>query len=191
MWEKLWMNCEPHLTLHVTSSVRRRALTPGGLLRLSIIVVYGEPERSEASRKARLLRQAGDPISAPALSQLERGVNRPSAATLTALASALEFPISYFAARRGAGGADEPEPVGYFRSLRSTSVRDRKRALGHVFLLHDLVAAIEDRLRLPAINLPTNLTAPSSTVEGIKSIAADARRHLGMPQGRLSTLSER
>ena len=54
-----------------------------------------------------------------------------------------------------------------------------------MFLLHDLVAAIEDRLRLPAINLPTNLTAPSSTVEDIESIAADARRHLGIPAGPL------
>lgn len=129
-----------------------------------------------------LLQRAGNPISAPALSQLERGITRPSPATLVALADAVGFPIGYFASRLGAGGA-EPEPAGYFRSLRSTSARDRKRALGHVFLLHDLVAGIEARLRLPEVDLPfapTNDATPRSEVE---AVAASVRAHFGLPAG--------
>ena len=130
-----------------------------------------------------LLRRSGNPISAPALSQLERGVTRPSPPTLHALAAALGFPVGYFASRLGSSGTDDPDPTGYFRSLRSTSARDRKRALGHVFLLHDLVAAIEDRLRLPAVSLPTELTDATTSRAAVEVIAAEAREHLGLPTG--------
>lgn len=129
-----------------------------------------------------LLQRAGNPISAPALSQLERGVTRPGPGTLVALADAVGFPIGYFASRLGTGGA-EPEPTGYFRSLRSTSARDRKRALGHVFLLHDLVVAIEARLRLPDVNLPLALADAATTRSEVEAIAASVRARFGLPAG--------
>jgi Zn-dependent peptidase ImmA (M78 family)/transcriptional regulator with XRE-family HTH domain len=129
-----------------------------------------------------LLQRAGNPISAPALSQLERGVTRPSPSTLIALADAVSFPIGYFASRLGRGAAD-PEPAGYFRSLRSTSARDRKRALGHVFLLHDLVMAIEARLRLPEVNLPRALTDAATPRPEVEEIAASVRARFGLPPG--------
>src|SRR4051812_24418229 len=74
---------------------------------------------------ARIHDRTGYRVSAPALSQIERGQTRPSPETLGALAAALDYPVEFFVRRGGA----EADTDGYFRSLRSTSVRDRKAAL--------------------------------------------------------------
>src|SRR5262245_19206644 len=114
-----------------------------------------ESHRLTQSELAQRLTAAGHRISAPALSQIERGVTRPSPDTLAALSSVLEHPVGFFA-RRGSAPmrTDDTEPGGYFRSLRTTSARDRRHALSSAYLMHDLVVAVERRVRLPDVDLP-------------------------------------
>lgn len=104
---------------------------------------------TQAELAKRILDQTGYSVSPAALSQIERGQTRPSAATLGALAAALEFPVEFFARRGG-----DVEAFGYFRSLRSTSARDRKAALARVHLVHDFTLEVEQHLRLPDVDVP-------------------------------------
>jgi hypothetical protein len=59
---------------------------------------------------------------------------------MAVLAKTLAFPLTYFASRHRAVNRDDTEPAGYFRSLRSTSTRDRRQALGHAQLVEGLAA---------------------------------------------------
>ena len=104
---------------------------------------------------ARILTDEGHRISAPALSQIERGVTRPSPDTLAALAVVLDHPVSFFARRSSPRtSVDSREPASYFRSLRSTSARDRRHALSSAHLVHDFVLAVERHVRLPTVDRP-------------------------------------
>jgi Zn-dependent peptidase ImmA (M78 family) len=108
---------------------------------------------------------------------------------MAALAEALGFPVAYFASRQSATTRDDVEPAGYFRSLRSTSTRDRRQALGHAHLVHDLVAAIEDHIRLPRCDLPVRLTTAATAQNEIEAIVGEVRQHFGLPPPVLSTTS--
>lgn len=130
-----------------------------------------------------LLDRAGRPITSPALSQIERGATRPSPETMAALAQALAFPVAYFASRQSSANKGDVQPAGYFRSLRSTSPRDRRQALGHAHLVHDLVAAIDNHIRLPMFDMPVRLTTAATTQDEIEAIAAEVRQHFGLPAG--------
>lgn len=98
------------------------------------------------------LTDAGHSISAPALSQIERGVTKPSPETLAALSRTLDHPLRFFVGR--GTSIEEPELGGFFRSLRATSARERRRALAKTALVHDLVAAVEQHVRLPELDIP-------------------------------------
>src|SRR4051812_17107909 len=63
-------------------------------------------------------------LTAPALSQLERGKTRPSARTLVALVDATGCPPEFFLVH-----ADDTMPPGFFRSLKAASARERKQHL--------------------------------------------------------------
>jgi transcriptional regulator with XRE-family HTH domain len=85
-------------------------------------------------------------LTSAAISQFEKGEARPAAQTLLRLADALGFPVQFFATGTAASsmeflrGQDEGER-GFFRSLRSISVTDRRRALALSHLVHDLTAS--------------------------------------------------
>lgn len=148
-----------------------------------------DPRRLRLAREIRgwtqkeLLGRAGGPITPPALSQLERGATRPSTETMAVLAETLGFPPAYFASRQSAASRDDTEPAGYFRSLRSTSTRDRRQALGHAHLVHDLVATIENHVRLPAFDVPARRTTETTPQDEIEAIAGEVRQHLLVPAG--------
>ncbi len=112
-----------------------------------------ESQRLTQAQLADRLVQAGHRISAPALSQIERGVSKPSAETLAALSLVLEHPVGFFVARGSPTRQADVDPAGYFRSLRATSARDRRSALAQAFLVHDLVVAVEQRVRLPKLDV--------------------------------------
>jgi Zn-dependent peptidase ImmA (M78 family)/transcriptional regulator with XRE-family HTH domain len=114
-----------------------------------------EYQRLTQAQLADRLAKAGHRISPPALSQIERGVTKPSPETLAALAAVLDHPVGFFAGRAvSSGQAENVNPAGFFRSLRATSARDRRSALAHAFLVHDLVVAVEQRIRLPELDVP-------------------------------------
>lgn len=147
-----------------------------------------DPSRVRFARELRgwtqqqVVSEAGGAFTAAALSQIERGQSSPSAATLEALASAVDCPVEFFVARPG----DRP-PVGYFRSLRSTKARDRRQLLARARLLHNLLAALEEHVALPELDLPRYPLGdePDETVRSqmIEHAANGVRREWSLPAG--------
>jgi Zn-dependent peptidase ImmA (M78 family) len=93
------------------------------------------------------------PITAAALSQIEAGKVRPTVSTLRDLAEALAVPYEFFLVQWPGMSSSTP-PTAFFRDLRSTSVRERRRAQAMAILLSDLVAALEVHVRLPEVQIP-------------------------------------
>lgn len=128
---------------------------------LAKLATLTDPRRVRRARESHAITQAqlavklsaaGHAISAPALSQIERGITKPSPDTLAALALVLDHPPKFFVGR--GASANEPDPGGFFRSLRATTARERRSALAKAWLVHDLVAAVEQHVRLPDLDLP-------------------------------------
>ncbi len=143
-------------------------------------VIALDRSRLQAGRELRglsqtaLAREAG--ITAAAVSQFENGHSRPTAATLLKVSHALELPLAYFARRPGHATV-EPPPA-FFRSLRSTSAAERRRATALVGLVHELVHAVEEHVALPPVDAPEN--RPARNDAAIDRAAAGAREHLGL-----------
>jgi Zn-dependent peptidase ImmA (M78 family)/transcriptional regulator with XRE-family HTH domain len=91
-------------------------------------------------------------VTPAAIGQFESEVARPSAVTLSKLALALGVPVAFFAKGRPAFALREEDA--HFRSLRSTSKRDRSQARAQVERLAEVVAALEQRVNLPPVALP-------------------------------------
>lgn len=113
------------------------------------------PDRLVLARDLRALTQqelvdrAGGRFSTAALSQLEKGKTRPTASTLAAIAEATSVPVEFFVAR-----PNDAVPPGFFRSLQSTSARERRRQLASARLLRDFITAVEEHVRLPELRVP-------------------------------------
>lgn len=109
-------------------------------------------------------------VSAAAIGQFESGLARPSTGTLAKLALSLRVPPAFFAANRPRYSLTEDDA--HFRSLRSTSKRDRARARVQVELLAEIVDALERRVRLPPVDLPS--IEPGTSPEGAARMVRDA-----------------
>ena len=136
------------------------------------------PDRFRLARELRGLTQRqvvakmDSAVSGPALSQIESGKLRPSEAAIGHLAVALDVPPAFFSAQWPADG----EPVTYFRDLRSTSIRERRRARAQALLLGDFVAALEQHVRIPDVDVPRLPSAEDATTADIERIASLVRR---------------
>lgn len=64
----------------------------------------------------------------------------------------------------------------FFRDLRSTPARERRRALALALLLNDLVAAIEHHVRLPRLQLETVAVSPEAQRDEIEEVAHELRQ---------------
>ena len=141
------------------------------------------PARIKAARELRGLTQRQvvermtKALSAPALSQIESGKIRPSEATIQSLAETLEVPSSYFSVQWPA----QHTQLTYFRDLRSTTVRARRQAAARALLLSDLVAALEQHVRGPIVDVPQHPIPPGADRAAIESAATKVRDawHLG------------
>ena len=91
-------------------------------------------------------------VTPAAIGQFEAGLARPSQATLGKLAIAVGVPVAFFSQGRRAYSLREEDA--HFRSLRSTSKRDRSQARAQVERLAEIVAAVEDHVLMPAVDLP-------------------------------------
>ncbi len=91
-------------------------------------------------------------VTPAAIGQFESGVARPSAGTLSRLALVVGVPVAFFHAGRRSFSLREEDA--HFRSLRSTSKRDRSQARAQVERLAEVVAVLEDRVNLPSAALP-------------------------------------
>lgn len=143
------------------------------------VVPVFDANRLRLAREARGLKQnelarlLG--VQPAALSQFEHERARPSASTLTALALALHFPVTFF------GRTEEREvPHSFFRSLRSTTVIDRKQAEATAELFFQLTLALERYVQLPKVDLPS---VPLSGHVTPADAAREVRRRWQVPSG--------
>ena len=143
------------------------------------------PDRIRLARELRGLTQRhvvvkmGHAVSGPALSQIESGKLRPSEAVVGQLAAALDVPPAFFAAQWPTRG----EPVTYFRDLRSTSIRERRRARAQALLLGDFVTALEQHVRIPDVDVPKLPAALDATAAEIERITSLVRRAWNLGDG--------
>jgi Zn-dependent peptidase ImmA (M78 family)/transcriptional regulator with XRE-family HTH domain len=127
-------------------------------------------------------------VTSAAISQFEKGNARPAAHTLLRLAAALEFPVQFFAAgaapsSRASRPADGLEDTGYFRSLRSISVTDRRRALALSQLVRDLTDRLSETVRLPDTDVPRHPVSVDAGAAAAEQRAQEVRSAWDMPLG--------
>ncbi len=143
------------------------------------------PARIRVARELRGLTQRqvverlAHSISPPALSQIESGKFRPSAATIKRLAAVLEVPPSFFTAL----WPTDDQPLTYFRDLRSTSARERRRAAAQALMLSDFITALEQYVRLPELAVPRLPAVPGATRDEIDHISLILRQAWGLGRG--------
>ncbi len=119
-------------------------------------------------------------ITPAALSQIENGRVRPAPETLTDLASALGVPEAFLMAQWPGASGHDPYPMPYFRHLRRTPARDRRRATALAVLLNDLVAAIELHVRLPELEVTATPVEVGATRDELDEIAEAVRDRWGL-----------
>jgi Zn-dependent peptidase ImmA (M78 family)/DNA-binding XRE family transcriptional regulator len=138
-----------------------------------------QPGRFRAARDLRgltqqqVVKRMSRPITVAALSQIEVGKVRPSNETVRDLASALEVPAGFFSAPWPA--PSDRAPVTYFRDLRATPARERRRATAFAILLNDLVGTIERHVRLPDVRLPVRPIGVEATRQELEEAAEAVR----------------
>ncbi|MGB3443130.1 MAG: XRE family transcriptional regulator [Actinophytocola sp.] len=132
--------------------------------------------------QVQLAREVGS-VTAASVSQFENGHTRPAASTLRRLSVALRVPPSFFAAP--ARPPAQEQLNGFFRSLRSTSPRDRQQALAYVHLARELALELEKYVALPDLNLPRVPGDEGQPLQAadIEQAAAQARSHWNVPRG--------
>lgn len=117
-------------------------------------------------------------LSAAAVSQFESGAARPSAESATALSEALGIPPGFLL-----------QPVndtheGFFRSLRRTSVADRRRARAIAYVAHDLARGAARNEMFPCSDVPTfPVGGLDATRPEIEAIARKVRQLWRIPSG--------
>lgn len=100
--------------------------------------------------KAKLAEQVG--VTPAAIGQYESRVVTPRRDLLPVLARALSVPPDYFATGRPIGRVDGSQA--HFRSLRSTTARDRAKAIAFIEQVWELAFALEKKVRFPDVDLP-------------------------------------
>lgn len=152
------------------------------LERAQRVVPVFDGERLRALREltggiqADVAHQAG--ITPSALSQAERGVSTPTAATLARLAEVLDITVEAFTRRPDPRSELNPQ----FRHLRRTPQREQRRALRLVEATAAVLRALADRVQLPHPFRFAHAVDPDASIDvvgdGIETIAAEARAAL-------------
>lgn len=113
-------------------------------------------------------------VSPAAIGQFEKGATTPNSRTLINIAEAVRFPLPYF---KNDVSDSRPDTPAYFRSLRSTSVRDQKQARAFVELVREFTLALETTVELPPNTIPRYPITPSRddrlAVEQVASLVRD------------------
>jgi len=125
-------------------------------------------------------------VSPAAVGQYEAGVITPRPDHLGKLAKILDVPIAFFAAGRPYAHLDAS--VAHFRSLRNTQVGQRAKAVAFVEQLWELTHALELRVELPHVDLPSLQHEAVSGLLEPEAAARALRRHWGIGRGPLRHL---
>jgi Zn-dependent peptidase ImmA (M78 family)/DNA-binding XRE family transcriptional regulator len=133
--------------------------------------------------QTQLAREVG--LTSAALSQFESGAARPSPETVTRLSTALAVPVAFF--ERPVVETHE----GFFRSLRRTSVSDRRRARAIAHLARDLASDPAAANYLPRLDIP-DIPRPTldTPIEEIERIATQVRARWALPRGPVASVVE-
>lgn len=122
-------------------------------------------------------------VTSVAVSQYERGLAVPSEPVIRSLAAYLRVPPAFFTVTDR--GADVPA---FFRSLRATPAGGRKRARHFVQLVDQVVDAIEERVRLPSVDLPCLPLGDDAANDEIEDVAAKVRQAWEVPAGPIDNM---
>ncbi len=91
-------------------------------------------------------------VSATAVGQFESGATPPRPDLIVRMATELGVPRQFFAAGRPMARLETADT--YFRSLRSTTAKQRAKAVSYAEQVWELVNAIERHVRFPPVALP-------------------------------------
>lgn len=134
--------------------------------------------------RAAVATQKTKALTSAAVSQFELGDAVPSAATLKALASALEVEGAFFTS---SSADDETHLPAYFRSLRATPARDRKRARNVIQLVHRLAVVLDHHVGLTERDVPVIACDPFEPAPdrriAAEAAAASVRKAWHLPHG--------
>lgn len=137
-----------------------------------------DPQRLQVARqlnrlsRTALAKQLG--VSAAAVGQWEAGEMRPRPQTLLELASALEFPVPYFATS-GRELHNLDSGCTFFRSLRKSKQIDRDAAMAHAVLIAEFVTVVERHAALPPVSIPFEPVDGEVTIDHVDAIATKVR----------------
>ncbi|WP_233526421.1 XRE family transcriptional regulator [Actinomadura spongiicola] len=110
-----------------------------------------------------------------AIGRYEAGVQAPEEPMVRRLAIALGVPVEFFQGGRSPVSLDGA----HFRSLRSTSQIERDQALAYGRIATDVVAALEDLVDFPDVDLPEYVVSPDEIAgNGPVEAARVARKSL-------------
>lgn len=91
-------------------------------------------------------------VTPAAIGQYESALAKPRAEVIRELSDALSVPPEFFVAGRPFGRLDGSQA--HFRSLRSTTARDRAKAIAFIEQVWELTTFLERKVRFPDLDLP-------------------------------------
>lgn len=118
-------------------------------------------------------------VSPAAIGQYESGVNAPRPDVLEALARSLNVPVRFFATGRPLAPLDSTDA--HFKSLRSTTVGQRNKALAYTEQVWELTHLLERWVQFPTVNLHVEdaLGGPGDRAR-LRDAAAALRKQWGV-----------
>lgn len=157
-------------------------LVPGGVVHAGLTdAQIAETFDGDRLRQARQLAlrtkqdvAAAVGVSPAAIGQYEANAMAPRPDLIGRLASALDVVPEFFAAGRPQAKLESGDA--FFRSLRSTTARQRAKATSYTEQVWELVNAIERHVRLPRVNLPNFDELPASRPNDPVSMARVIRQ---------------
>ncbi|MEZ7126184.1 ImmA/IrrE family metallo-endopeptidase [Nonomuraea sp. AD125B] len=119
-------------------------------------------------------------VSPVAIGYYEAGINSPRPDHLQRLADILGYPMEFFAVGRPHARLDAS--LAHFRSLRSTRAGERAKAVVLVEQLWELTYALELRVEMPFVDLPS---PPHERADGAEpeEAARELRKRWDIPKG--------
>ena len=117
-------------------------------------------------------------VTPAAVSQYENGSYQPSRRVMATMAIALGMPREFFVPGRPTIAANSS--VAHFRSLRSTPVRDRRRAFTHAVFAWELTNLLENYLTIPPVAFPSAELPEGVSKHDIENLATECRRLLSL-----------
>lgn len=149
---------------------------------------YGKlfaPARLKLARESRALSQTDlskviKTVTAPAISQYENGLIKPSAQTLAEIAKALRFPIAFFTTP-----FEATEEEAFFRSLRGARAKHKSAARALAEIASLLVLALEEHVEFPIHDVLKRPLPPLAARQTVEHAAEELRAVWGISEGPL------